>query len=152
MLTMKKENSSNKLHYLLHSAALIEKCLSSELLSFGLGPRQARVIGALDLMGPTSQINLARECGITAASMSTMTSRLISAGYISRETDPDEMRRNTLSLTPIGLALLDDIKKTWTKVDHIIEKSIGVEKSNTLVNLTRELRDALGGLAPGADQ
>ena len=84
--------------------------------------------------------------------MSTMTSRLISAGYISRETDPDEMRRNTLSLTPIGLALLDDIKKTWTKVDHIIEKSIGVEKSNTLVNLTRELRDALGGLAPGADQ
>ena len=110
------------------------------------------VIDALHRTGPTSQADLARECGITAASMSTMTSRLISAGYISRETDPLEMRRNTLSLTDLGLSLLDDIKKTWTEVDHIIEKAIGVEQSTTLANLTRELRNALGGRAPGSPQ
>ena len=81
--------------------------------------------------------------------MSTMTSRLIAAGYVSREADPTEMRRNTLNLTPLGLALLDDIKKTWTEVDHIIEKSIGTDKSETLADLTRELRNALGGGAPG---
>ena len=147
---MKKENRSNKLHYLLHSATLIEKCLSTQLQTLGLGPRQARVIDALNRMGPTSQIDLARECGITAASMSTMTSRLITAGYVSRETDPTEMRRNTLSLTSHGLALLDDIKKTWTDVDHVIEKSIGFEKSETLADLTRELRNALGGRTPGS--
>jgi len=82
--------------------------------------------------------------------MSTMTSRLITAGYITRETDPLEIRRNTLSLTDHGLSLLDDIKKTWTDVDHIIEKAIGAEQSKTLANLTRELRNALGGREPGA--
>ena len=84
--------------------------------------------------------------------MSTMTSRLISAGYISRKTDPLEMRRNTLTLTDLGLSLLDDIKEKWTEVDHIIEKAIGVEESKTLANLTRELRNALGGRAPGSSQ
>ena len=152
MLSMEKKKDSNKIHYLLHSAALIEKCLSTKLLSLGLGPRQARVIDALNRMGPTSQVNLAREFGITAASMSTMTSRLIAAGYVSRVTDPDEMRRNTLSLTPLGLTLLGDIRKTWAEVDHIIETSIGIEKSNTLANLTRDLRNALGGHTPGAEQ
>ena len=147
---MKKENRSNKLHYLLHSAALIEKCLTTQLQTLGLGPRQARVIGALHRLGPTSQVDLARECDITAASMSTMTSRLISAGYITRETDPLEVRRNTLTLTDLGLSLVDDIKKKWTEVDHIIEKAIGVEDSKTLANLTRNLRNALGGRAPGA--
>ena len=147
---MKKSTRTNKLHYLLHSAALIEKSLCAQLQPLGLGPRQARVIGALNRMGPTSQIDLARECGITAASMSTMTSRLIAAGYISRETGPVEMRRNTLSLTPLGQALLHDIKRAWTAVDRIIDKSLGVEKSNDLAKLTRELINALGGHAPGA--
>jgi len=150
---MKDENRSNNLHYLLHSAALVEKCVTIELQTLGLGPRQARVIDALHRMvGPTSQADLARECGITAASMSTMTSRLISAGYISRETDPIEIRRNTLTLTDLGLSLLDDIKEKWTEVDHIIEKAIGVEETKTLANLTRELRNALGGRAPGSSQ
>ena len=146
---MKEKNRSNKLHYLLHSAALIEKCLTTQLKTLGLGPRQARVIDALNRMGSTSQAELARECGITAASMSTMTSRLISAGYITRKTDPLEMRRNTLTLTDLGLSLLNDIKKKWTEVDHIIENAIGVEESKTLAHLTRELRNALGGRAPG---
>ena len=147
---MKNENRPNKLHYLLHSAALIDKCLSTHLLPLGLGPRQARVIDALDRMGPTSQINLARECDITAASMSTMTSRLMTAGYVSRETSPLEARRNTLSLTPLGQALLNDIKRIWTQVDQIIEKSIGTEKSDALATLARELSHALGWRAPGA--
>ena len=149
---MKMKNSFHKFHYLLHSSALIEKCLSAKLKPLGLGPRQARVIGALERMGPTSQIDLARECSITAASMSTMTSRMINAGYVSREINPIEARRNTLTLTPRGLALLEDIAIIWAEIDDVIDNAIGVEKSNFLASLTRELRDALGGDAPGARQ
>ena len=145
---MENKNQPNKLHYLLHSSALVEKQLSAMLLPLGLGPRQARVIDALDRIGSASQIDLARECGITAASMSTMTTRLITAGYISRETDPNQLRRNTLRLSKHGLALLKDIKKTWAEVDGVIEKSIGVEKAATLSNLALELRNALGGHTP----
>jgi len=113
MLIMKKKNRSNKLHYLLHSAALVEKRLSLLLSPLGLGPRQARVLDALNTLGQTSQIDLARECDITAASMSTMTSRLIDAGYVSRVSDPINTRSNMLSLTPLGLALVD--RSWWSR-------------------------------------
>ena len=83
---MTNKNEPNMVHYLLHSSAMIEKYLNAKLIPLGLGPRQARVIEDLDRVGSASQIELARECRITAASMSTMTSRLIAAGYISRET------------------------------------------------------------------
>ena len=149
---MKKKNSTNKLHYLLHSSALIEKCLSAKLTPLGLGPRQARVIDALDRIGATSQIDLARECGITAASMSTMTSRLIAAGYVAREIEPIETRRNTLTLTSHGLELLEEIKAVWADVDRVIDNSIGVEKSTALADLALELRNALGGHEPAANQ
>ena len=152
MLTMRQKNRPNNFHYLLHSAALIEKSLATKLAPLGLGPRQARVIDALDRMGPSSQVNLARECGITAASMSTMTSRLITAGYINCVTDAVEARRNTLSLSSRGLDLLNDIKKTWNEVDDDIKKLIGAEKTKSLTNLARELRNELGGNTPGANQ
>lgn len=149
---MKEEKHSYQFHCLLHSSALIEKCLSVKLMPLGLRPRQARVISCLNRMGVISQIELARECDITAASMSTMTSRMIKAGYISRVTDPLEARRNTLSLTKRGIALLDDIQKAWAEVDTVIEESIGTEKSQILGELTRELRNALGGHGPDEDQ
>ena len=149
---MKEKKHAYKFHYLLHSSTLIEKCLTEKLMPLGLGPRQARIICYLDHMGETSQIDLARECDITAASMSTMTSRMISAGYISRVTDPLETRRNTLSLTKTGIKLIDGIKKAWTEVDIVIEKSIGVENSKILRDLTKQLRNSLGGHAPGEKQ
>ena len=80
--------------------------------------------------------------------MSTMTSRLIAAGYVLRETDPVEARSNTLTLTPLGLVLVDDIKSTWSEVDRIIEKLIGVEKSDAMASVTGDLCRALGGRAP----
>ena len=108
------------------------------------------MLDALNTLGQTSQIDLARECDITAASMSTMTSRLIDAGYVSRVSDPINTRSNMLSLTPLGLALVDDIHQTWTEVDSTIENLLGLEKSETMANLTRDLCRALGGRAPGA--
>ena len=45
-----KRNEAN-LHFLLHSAALVEDAVRRELLPLGLGPSQARVLDALDRMG-----------------------------------------------------------------------------------------------------
>ena len=141
---------SFSLHFLLHSAALVEEQLRVRLAEIGVRPRQARIIQALSRMEPASQVSLAREFGITPASMSTMTVRLIEAGFISREPDPDEARSNLLRLTPRGRGLLSDIHAAWGDIDALIAERIGSENAATLARMTRALRDSLGGRVPGA--
>jgi len=138
------------LHFLLHSAALIEDAVRRALVPLGLGPSQARVLDALDRLGQASQAELAQVCNITAASMSTMTMRLLAAGFIEREQDPKERRSNILRLSDQGRLLLNDIHGAWASVDRLIETSVGAEQAKSIARLTRTLRDALGGRTPGA--
>lgn len=143
------ETPEANLHFLLHSAALVEDRLRHRLAILDLGPRQARVIDALGRMGTASQISLAREFDVTPASMSTMTTRLITAGFISRETNPAETRSNVLRLTKRGQDILSEIHEAWESIDRLITSRVGSEKAALLAELTRELRDELGGRGPG---
>jgi len=139
------------MHLLLHSAALVEERLRQRLADLGVPPRQARMLGALDRIGPTSQADLARAFDIKPASMSTMTVRLIEAGLISREVHPSEVRSNILTLTTRGKGLLAEIHAAWRDIDDLIADVIGAEGAAQLSALTGELRDGLGGQAPSCD-
>lgn len=138
-------------HLLLHSADLLEDHLRRELSPLGVRPRQARVLNALDRMGQASQSRLATEFGISRASMSTMTARLIARGFITRTEDPADPRGNILALSDTGRALLSDIETAWDRVDAIITETIGAQNARRLAELTYDLRNGLGGRAPGTD-
>jgi DNA-binding MarR family transcriptional regulator len=136
------------LHFLLHSANLVEDELRRRLALIDVRPRQARILDALSHIEPASQIGVARAFNLTPASMSTMTARLIEAGLITREIDPTEARSNLLRLTDRGRSKLSDIHQTWREIDVLIAEKIGHEAAASLATLTRGLRDALGGSAP----
>lgn len=144
-------NKRYKLQPLIHAATLVEEQLSDKLAPYGIKPRQARVLNALHLLGSASQVELAREFGVAAASMSTMTARLISGGYISRKLNVDEPGRNQLKLTPKGESLIEPINKSWREIDELIEHSIGEKKAHDLAVWSSELRNALGGRVPAAN-
>ncbi len=135
-------------HPLLHSGDLIEEQLRLRLLPLGLGPRQARMLDALDRLGTAAQIDLAKAFNVTAASMSTMTSRLVEAGFITCTQHQHERRSNVLALTDHGTAMLENIHAAWRAMDDVIETAIGKDKAAALATLTLELRNALGGRAP----
>nr|WP_306267431.1 MarR family transcriptional regulator [Pararhizobium sp. IMCC3301] len=143
------KTDASLLHFLLHSADLVEEHLRRRLTRIELRPRQARVLDALARMEPASQVSLARAFDVTPASMSTMTTRLIEAGFITREIDPSEARSNLLRLTDRGRGLLSEIHTAWREIDAMIAEQIGAEKAADLGSLTRDLRDGLGGHAPG---
>ncbi|WP_375596267.1 MarR family transcriptional regulator [Algihabitans albus] len=135
-------------HVLLHSGHLVEERLRQRLKPLGIQPRQARILNVLNVLGQASQADLARRFNVTAASMSTMTCRLIKAGFIAREPGPAELRTNSLTLTDSGRDMLDAIHEAWDDVDRVIEEAIGPEQAKALGELTLALRDALGGRAP----
>jgi len=136
-------------HLLLHSAHLLEERLRARLTPLGIHPRQARVLDALQRMGEASQVMLAKEFGLTAASMSTMTTRLLEAGLIERQVDERELRCNVLRLSKRGKALLKAIYREWQEIDREISDAIGQENAEKLAGLTLKLRNALGGFTPG---
>lgn len=138
-------------HGLLHSADLVETALRRQLEPLNIQPRQARVIEAMGRMGAVSQVALASSFGVTAASMSTMTDRLLAAGYITREVDPGSRRQQVLKLTARGRALLDGIADAWSAVDDDIRGVLG-DRSAVFFDLARTLRDGLGGRIPGAEK
>ena len=138
----------HEFHGLLHSANLIEAELRRQLAPFGIQPRQARVIEALDRMGTASQVDLASSFGVTSAGMSTMTDRLLAAGYITRVQDPESRRKNILALTAEGQALVSGIDHAWSALDDTIRTVMG-DDAKVLFDLSRRLRDGLGGTVPG---
>jgi DNA-binding MarR family transcriptional regulator len=139
-------------HYLLHSSHLLEERLRSRLVPLGVQPRQARVLDVLRRMGKASQVELARELALTAASMSTMTARLLAAGLIEKQIDEQELRSNVLTLSRQGQRLLKKIHWEWREVDREICDVLGVENVSQLRSLTCQLRNALGGSTPGGDK
>jgi DNA-binding MarR family transcriptional regulator len=140
-----------RFHFLLHSGDVVEDELRRRLMPLGVGPRQARILDALHRMGTASQAELAKEFNVTAASMSTMTSRLVEAGLITSEPDQQERRSSVLTLTKSGNGVLEVIYAAWRDMDLLIEKAIGRDKANALAALALELRNALGGRTPGGE-
>ena len=136
-------------HAHLHSGHLLEEALRSRLSGMGISPRQARVLDAMDRMGPVSQIELARAFHLTAASMSTMTSRLTAAGLIEKARNTDTTRSHLLTLSAHGRETLTAVYAVWAEMDRLLETLLGEAKARRLAELTRELRDALGGRPPG---
>ncbi|MGH1483415.1 MAG: MarR family winged helix-turn-helix transcriptional regulator [Geminicoccales bacterium] len=100
-------------------------------------PRQARILNALQRMGSTSQAQLAKEFGVSAGSMSSMTGRLFAKGLILRQNNPDDHRGDILSLTSSGTRMLGDVCNVWRDVDAIIKAALGHEKTADLTALTK---------------
>ena len=138
-------------HLYLHFAHLLEERLRTRLAPFGIHSRQARVIGILGMKGQASQAVLAREFGLTAASMSSMASRLLTAGLIERQVDPREHRSKVLKLTQLGYDLLEQIHQQWKEIDRECTGVIGEENTAQFAELSSQLRNAFGGTTPGAE-
>ncbi|MGM8872543.1 MarR family winged helix-turn-helix transcriptional regulator [Psychrobacter sp. 2Y5] len=145
-------NQPYPFHFFLHCGHLIEERLRIKLAPLEITPRQARVLDALGRMGQASQVQLADEFGLSAASMSTMTTRLLAAGLIEKRVDAQELRSNVLKLSEHGSSLLKQIYQVWRQMDQEIEAAIGTENAIQLATITHKLRNAFGGFTPGESE
>lgn len=138
-------------HLLLHGTHLLEERLRERLRPFGLHAGQARFIHALGRVDEASQRQLSSEFNVTPASMSQMTKRLVSNGFIQVRDDPQDKRSTLLSLTDKGRQLRDEVVAVWQEVDQIVIAAIGADNAEQLFAQSGRLREALGGRAPMTD-
>ncbi|MEU8007111.1 MarR family transcriptional regulator [Catellatospora sp. NPDC049111] len=70
-----------------------------------------RVLATLDEYGPASQADLGRRSGIHLSDLVAAINELAERGYVRRSPDPDDRRRNVVTVTDAGrrqLAVLDE--------------------------------------------
>jgi MarR family transcriptional regulator, lower aerobic nicotinate degradation pathway regulator len=80
---------------------------AQRLVALGLEREGARrqhysVLAALDEFGPASQIDLGRRCGIDRSDMVALLNTLAADDLVGRSEDPDDRRRNVITLTAAG--------------------------------------------------
>jgi DNA-binding MarR family transcriptional regulator len=69
------------------------------------------VMAALEEYGVLSQADLGRRLGLDRNDVSGIVTRLGDGGYVERETDPANRRRNVITLTAAGKRYLEEIQR-----------------------------------------
>ncbi|HET6951722.1 MAG TPA: MarR family transcriptional regulator [Acidimicrobiales bacterium] len=100
--------------WLLNQAALPANRLVSEALA-GAGTRRYHysLLAALDETGPASQAELSRRTTIDRSDMVATINELAAGGLVERTPDPDDRRRNVVTITPAG-------RRQLGKLDRLI--------------------------------
>jgi DNA-binding MarR family transcriptional regulator len=99
--------------WLLGQAALAGQRLGSDALAAqGAHRSHFAVLAALDEFGPASQAAVGRRCGIDPSDMVALMGALTAGGLVERTPDPDDRRRNVVSITPAGRRRLDELAVT----------------------------------------
>jgi MarR family transcriptional regulator, lower aerobic nicotinate degradation pathway regulator len=89
------------------AARQAEQVTQERLFAAGLRRGFYGVLATLEEFGPAAQAEMGRRLGIDPSDMVAILNDLERAGYVSRERDPDDRRRNSVTMTAAGREALD---------------------------------------------
>jgi DNA-binding MarR family transcriptional regulator len=112
----------------------------------GLSPRQCHVVAELQRSGKIRMKALAQRLGISTGTLTVMADRLMRAGLVRRESDPEDGRAFFLCLSPKGVAVAAEHVKRHEALYEGARKALGVSGSKELVSILERLESVDFGL------
>jgi DNA-binding MarR family transcriptional regulator len=108
----------------------------------GLRGYHYRLLAALDEWGPASQADLGRSTGIDRSDVTAALAELESRNLIGRTADPENKRRNIVTLTPEGAERLDDLDiVVGTIQDELLAPLTATQRRQFITLISRLLGD-----------
>jgi DNA-binding MarR family transcriptional regulator len=98
-----------------------------------------RLLAALDQYGPGSQADLGRHTGIDRSDVVAALNELADGGFIQRDPDPADRRRNLVSITRRGRRALDRLDTVLDGVQEAVLEPLTPNERATLVRLLTRL-------------
>jgi MarR family transcriptional regulator, lower aerobic nicotinate degradation pathway regulator len=109
----------------------------------GLRGYHYRLLAALDEWGPASQADLGRSIGIDRSDVTAALAELESRNLIERTVDPENRRRNIVTLTPEGVERLHDLDiVVGTVQDELLAPLTATQRRQLITLLSRLLGDS----------
>jgi DNA-binding MarR family transcriptional regulator len=118
---------------------------SDRLMTDGLTKADAHkwhyaVLASLQEYGPGSQATLSRRTGIYRSDMVGILNELTERGHVERTPDPDDRRRNVVTITPQGRRHLRRLDKVFDDLhDELLAPLLPAERDQFVHLLTRLL-------------
>jgi DNA-binding MarR family transcriptional regulator len=101
-----------------------------------------RVLAALEEFGPASQADLGRRTGIDRSDVVAALNELADRGFIKRSPDPDDARRNIITILPAGSRQLRKLEKVLAGIqEELLSPLSAADRTKFIRLLTRLLED-----------
>lgn len=128
--------------WLINQAALSATRLVSEGLA-GVESRRHHyaLLAALDEGGPVSQATLSRRTTIDRSDMVATINELADQGLVKRSPDPDDRRRNVITITPGGRRQLRHLDRLLAGIQDELLAPLSARERQQLVRLLARIVD-----------
>ncbi|MEV0260355.1 MarR family winged helix-turn-helix transcriptional regulator [Streptomyces sp. NPDC050617] len=128
---------------------LVTDQLVARLKSHDLKPKHVGLMTLLSAKAPASQLELARIMGVAPSLIVTLADHLAELGVVQRERDPDDRRRQLLTLSDRGQDLLTECAMASAALDAELTADLTPDETAALRTGLRKLAARTG--APVAD-
>ncbi len=122
-----------------HVSRIGHRRLAAALGEHGLRLPHFAVLAALADYGPLAQHRLADSLGLNRSHLVGYLDDIEKRGYVQRERDPDDRRRQRVALTPPGLDLLDRLREIARRSQDEYLHVLSEDERRTLVDLLRRV-------------
>ena len=92
--------------HLLSAASKASRLVGLRISELGLSKADYPALAVLDEFGPCSQAHLGRQLGMDRKDVSALLVSLESSGWVTRNPDPADVRRNLIEISPDGEVLI----------------------------------------------
>ncbi len=137
---MPLERVASRPTWLLSRANLrAQELLAAAFVAEGLRGYHFRLLAALDQYGPSSQADLGRNTGIDRSDVVAALNELVDDGLARREPDPQDGRRNVVTISKRGRTTLDRADAALDGVQAAVLEPLSAAERTTFVRLLAKL-------------
>ena len=98
-----------------------------------IGQGQPRILNTLLKKDHITQRELADACGMDVTNISRTLDRMVGAGFLTREKNPDCRRSYLIVLTEVGRKKAEEVHRGFKKVDEILWRGFAEEEMQSIV-------------------
>jgi DNA-binding MarR family transcriptional regulator len=111
------------------------RLLTGALASAGSRGYDYRLLAALEEFGPASQAALGRRTEMDRSDVATALEELVVRGFVGRSADPQDGRRNVVTITASGRRHLERLDELLRQVQGELLEPLSRQERRTLVDL-----------------
>ena len=138
------EEPTDDLRTLLRRASRVaSRYYREQLAQFELSASQATALLFLSQRHGATVREVAEALGADLATASALVDRLMSQGWIRRETDPDDRRRARLLLSDKASGILQPLQEVTDRTNTLLVDAVGPAHASRLAGLLQRLLDGL---------
>jgi MarR family transcriptional regulator, lower aerobic nicotinate degradation pathway regulator len=123
------------------TAMYAHRLVVESLATAGARGYHYRLLAALEEFGPASQAALGRRTGIDRSYVVEVVNELSNGGLVERDRDPDDRRRNVVTITPAGVQQLRRLDGVLAEVQDELFAPLSADERALLARLLARVLD-----------